>query len=93
MWTAKTLIRLDGCPGCSESLQGAQVVLLVLSCCGLYRKKQLANFPNLKLFSLFANGYRFGFAKISQPETILERQEVELTTSYVMSSLISIIIF
>ena len=32
--TAKTLIRLGGCPGWSESLLGAQVVLLVLSCGG-----------------------------------------------------------
>ena len=29
--TAKTLIRLGGCPGWSESLPGAQVILLVLS--------------------------------------------------------------
>ena len=32
MRTAKTLIRLGGCPGWSESSLGAQVVLLVLSC-------------------------------------------------------------
>ena len=31
--TAKTLIRLGGCPGWSESSLGAQVILLVLSCC------------------------------------------------------------
>ena len=30
-WTAKTLIRLDGCPGWPESLLGAHVRLLVLS--------------------------------------------------------------
>ena len=33
MQTGKTLIRLDGCPGWSESSLGAQVILLVLSCC------------------------------------------------------------
>ena len=32
--TAKTLIRLGGCPGWSESSLGAQVMLLVLSCTG-----------------------------------------------------------
>ena len=32
--TAKTLTRLGGCPSWSESLLGAQVILLVLSCCG-----------------------------------------------------------
>ena len=31
--TAKTLIRLGGCPGWSESSPGTQVILLVLSCC------------------------------------------------------------
>ena len=34
MRTAKTLIRLGGCPGRSESSLGAHS-LLVLSCCGL----------------------------------------------------------
>ena len=34
--TAKTLIRLGGCPGWSESSLGEQVILLVLSCCGSY---------------------------------------------------------
>ena len=34
MRTAKNLIRLGGCPGWSESLLGARVILLVLSCCG-----------------------------------------------------------
>ena len=34
MRTVKTLIRLGGCSGLSESLLGAQVILLVLSCCG-----------------------------------------------------------
>ena len=29
--TAKTLIRLGGCPGCSESFLGAHAILLVLS--------------------------------------------------------------
>ena len=37
MQTAKTLIRLGGCPGSSESSLGAHVILLVLSCCGSYR--------------------------------------------------------
>ena len=32
--TAKTLIRLDGCPDLSESSLGAQAILLGLSCCG-----------------------------------------------------------
>ena len=32
--TAKTLIRLDGCPGWSESSLGVHVMLLVLSCTG-----------------------------------------------------------
>ena len=31
MWTAKTLVRLGGCPGGSESLLGAHATLLVLS--------------------------------------------------------------
>ena len=31
MWTAKTLVRLGGCPGWSESLLGAHAILLVLS--------------------------------------------------------------
>ena len=30
--TEKALIRLDKCPGCSESTLDAQVILLVLSC-------------------------------------------------------------
>ena len=34
MRTAKTLIRLGGCPGWSESSLGALVILLVLSCAG-----------------------------------------------------------
>ena len=33
MRTAKTLIRLGGCPGWYESLLDAMVILLVLSCC------------------------------------------------------------
>ena len=39
MWTAKTLIRLGRWPGWSESLLSAQVILLILSCCGLYSIK------------------------------------------------------
>ena len=37
--TAKTLIRLGGCPGWCESLLGVHAILLVLSCTGsdLYR--------------------------------------------------------
>ena len=31
MWTAKTLIRLGGCAGCTESSLDAQVFLLVFS--------------------------------------------------------------
>ena len=34
MQIAKTLLRLDGCPGRSKSSLGAQVILLVLLCCG-----------------------------------------------------------
>ena len=34
--TAKALIRLGSCPDWSESSLGAQVILLVLSCCGSY---------------------------------------------------------
>ena len=37
MRTAKTLIRLGRCPGCSESSLGAQVILLVLSCGGSFQ--------------------------------------------------------
>ena len=36
MQTAKTLIRLGGCPGWSEASLGTQVILLVLSCGGSY---------------------------------------------------------
>ena len=32
--TVKTLIRLGGCPGCSESALGAQVIFMFLSCAG-----------------------------------------------------------
>ena len=33
---AKTLSRLGGCPGCSESLLGAQIILLIWLCCGSF---------------------------------------------------------
>ena len=36
MRTAKTLVRLGGCPGWSESSVGACATLLVLSCCGSF---------------------------------------------------------
>ena len=36
--TAKTLVRLGGCPGWSESSLGAHAILLVLSCAGSYRR-------------------------------------------------------
>ena len=36
MWTAKALFRLGGCPGWSESLLGAHVILLGLLCCGSF---------------------------------------------------------
>ena len=39
MWTAKTLIRLGGCPGWSESSLGAYAVVLVLSWGGSYSRK------------------------------------------------------
>ena len=35
--TAKTLIRLGGFPGWSESSLGAKAILLVLSCCGSFK--------------------------------------------------------
>ena len=35
-WTAKTRIRLGGCPGWSESLLGAHAILLVLSRCSSF---------------------------------------------------------
>ena len=38
MQTEKTLIRLGGHPGWSESSLGAQVILLVLLCCGSFFK-------------------------------------------------------
>ena len=38
MRTAKTLIRLGGCPGWPESSLGAHAILLVLSCAGSYNK-------------------------------------------------------
>ena len=40
--TAKTLIRLGGCPGWSESSLGAHVILLVLSCGGSFDKTKKA---------------------------------------------------
>ena len=40
MRTDKTLIRLGGCPGWSESSLGVQVILLVLSCCGSFNRFQ-----------------------------------------------------
>ena len=36
MRTAKTMIRLGGCPGCSESSLGAHATLLVLSWCSSF---------------------------------------------------------
>ena len=36
MWTAKTLIRLGGCPDWYVSSLGAHAILLVLSCAGSY---------------------------------------------------------
>ena len=49
MRTGKTQIRLGGCPGWSESSLGAQVILLVLSCCGSYYETQ-RNRSNVILF-------------------------------------------
>ena len=40
MRTAKTLIRLGGCPDWSESSLGAHAILLVLTCGGSFRKKK-----------------------------------------------------
>ena len=45
MRTAKTLIRLGGCPGWSESLLGAQVITLVLSCSGSNNNKIVNPYP------------------------------------------------
>ena len=45
--TVKTLIRLGGCPGWSESSLGAKVILLVLSwggSCISFRQRVIANF-------------------------------------------------
>ena len=44
MRTAKTLIRLGGCPGWSESSLGAQVILLILSFAGSYPIMFLSSF-------------------------------------------------
>ena len=41
MQTAKTLIRLGGCPDGSGPSLGAQVILFVLSCGGSYDKQNL----------------------------------------------------
>ena len=37
----RRLIRLSGCPGWSESLLGAQVILLILPCAGSFLRKKL----------------------------------------------------
>ena len=50
MWTAETLIRLGGCPGWSESSQGAHVILLVLSWGG---SNVFSNLDRLRFFLLF----------------------------------------
>ena len=42
--TAKTLIRLGGCPGWSESSLGARPILLVLSCGGSNVRRVLSSF-------------------------------------------------
>ena len=49
MRTAKTLIKLGGCPGSSKSSLGAQVISLVLPCCGSYVQ---ANFMNGHIYTI-----------------------------------------
>ena len=60
MRTAKTLIRLGGCPGWSESLLGAHAILLVLSWGGSFDcsgSSLLLMLPN----SLFQESYIYTF--------------------------------
>ena len=52
-WTAKTLIRLGGCPGWSVSSLGAQAILLILSCCGW---NLTLSFPMIFLFRVCRKG-------------------------------------
>ena len=48
LWAqAKTLIRLGGCPGWSESSRGAHAILLVLSCAGSYNFSKSWNGLNI----------------------------------------------
>ena len=60
MRTAKTLIRLGGCPGWSEPSLGAHVILFVLWCCGSFFKY----LHRTKLYSIIWTSalivYRFG---------------------------------
>ena len=54
---AKTLIRLGGCPGLSESSTGAHVSLLVLSCGGSYHVAW--NQIILNIYFFFFSGYKW----------------------------------
>ena len=49
MQTGKTLIRLGGCPGWSESSLGAHAILLVLSQGGSYMQRQLTTSKQLSM--------------------------------------------
>ena len=55
--TAKTLIRLGECPGSSESLPGAQVILLVLPCCGMFNNVQLVMTYNCCMLLIIGMGW------------------------------------
>ena len=55
-WTAKTLIRLGGQPGWSESLLGAQIILKVLSCTGSNEKNGKAINNTINAKDLLATG-------------------------------------
>ena len=82
MRTVKTLIRLGGCPGWSESSLGAQDILLVLSCSG--------SFQNTFGFCVKLLGYDFHVSntpnfrsKMAMPSAIKrvwERSKISLVT-------------
>ena len=69
MRTAKTLIRLDGCPGWSESSQGAHAILLVLLGTGsnhVLAAQQITCWPFQKRFFFCSSSFLiiglFGFS-------------------------------
>ena len=57
--TQQRLIRLDGCPGWSESSLGAPATLLVLSCCGTNENGEDCVYPDhtapSQVFTLFVD--------------------------------------